>query len=227
MRWKALAIAAVATSFIASNAKADPCTSASSFADIAQSDFFCTNAEWLKNRGITLGCNQAGTLYCPGDVVTRGTMAAFMNRLGVALTPLRLGLQGGIAPVTLAAPPGASFVPVCVTATQAAVNYPRSAQATSHIAVTSSGSQLSLFSVMSLNGAAFGNLNGTFNVSNANGERSMSWGSNVATIPAGSTAQFAVGIANTGTGSLSVTGGQCSIEVEIANSNPTTPPFDQ
>jgi len=48
---------------------------------------FCANVEWIKNRGITLGCNASGTLYCPSHNVTRLQMAAFMNRLGEALFP--------------------------------------------------------------------------------------------------------------------------------------------
>lgn len=41
---------------------------------------FCANVEWIRNRGITLGC--APGLYCPDDPVTRLQMAAFLNRLG-------------------------------------------------------------------------------------------------------------------------------------------------
>ncbi len=47
---------------------------------------FCPNVQWVKNRSITLGCTSA-TLYCPTNNVTRLQMAAFMNRLGTALTP--------------------------------------------------------------------------------------------------------------------------------------------
>jgi hypothetical protein len=50
---------------------------------------FCGNVEWVKNRSITLGCTSA-TLYCPGDNVTRLSMAAFLNRLGTALTPITI-----------------------------------------------------------------------------------------------------------------------------------------
>ena len=50
---------------------------------------FCQNVEWIKNRKVTLGCTST-TLYCPNDRVSRLQMAAFMNRLGTALTPLVL-----------------------------------------------------------------------------------------------------------------------------------------
>lgn len=56
------------------------------FTDVAAADPFCANVEWIRNRDITLGCGD-GTLYCPGQSTTRLAMAAFMNRLGIALTP--------------------------------------------------------------------------------------------------------------------------------------------
>jgi hypothetical protein len=41
-----------------------------------------TNIEWLASKGITVGCNPpANDNYCPGDPVTRGQMATFMQRL--------------------------------------------------------------------------------------------------------------------------------------------------
>jgi hypothetical protein len=55
------------------------------FDDVEAEDPFCPNIEWIKNRGITLGC--AATSFCPDDVVQRITLAAFLNRLGNALEP--------------------------------------------------------------------------------------------------------------------------------------------
>lgn len=84
----------------AAPALAAPC---SGFTDVDDSSSFCPNVDWLKNRGITLGCTSA-TLYCPGDPVSRLAMAALLNRLGTALTPtthanefqdLSLNLTGG------------------------------------------------------------------------------------------------------------------------------------
>jgi len=53
------------------------------FTDVAASDAFCTNIQWMLNRGVTLGCHQAGQspAYCPAQFVRRDQMAAFMNRL--------------------------------------------------------------------------------------------------------------------------------------------------
>ncbi len=50
------------------------------FYDIVGS-IFEEDIEWLKDAGITLGCNPPdNTLFCPDDNVTRGQMAAFLNR---------------------------------------------------------------------------------------------------------------------------------------------------
>ena len=61
----------------AAPAHAQTCTP---FTDVAASDPFCTNIQWMFNRGITLGCT--ATTYCPTQFVRRDQMAAFMNRLG-------------------------------------------------------------------------------------------------------------------------------------------------
>jgi hypothetical protein len=42
---------------------------------------FESNIEWLASAGVTLGCNPpTNDNFCPGDNVTRGQMAAFMQR---------------------------------------------------------------------------------------------------------------------------------------------------
>jgi hypothetical protein len=64
-------------------ADAAPCAG---FTDVDDSSEFCTNVEWLTNRGITIGCTSVAQ-FCPIDNVTRLTMAVFLKRLGNALTP--------------------------------------------------------------------------------------------------------------------------------------------
>jgi hypothetical protein len=45
------------------------------------------NIEFIAAAGITRGCNEANDRYCPSDIVTRGQMAAFINRaLGLNAT---------------------------------------------------------------------------------------------------------------------------------------------
>lgn len=61
------------------------------FVDVPASDEFCEEIEWIKNRGVTLGCT--ATEYCPNNNVLRSQMAAFMNRLGNVLQPTILRVQ--------------------------------------------------------------------------------------------------------------------------------------
>ncbi len=55
------------------------------FTDVSPVDFYCNNVEWIRNRGVTLGCT--ATEFCPSLNTIRGQMAAFLNRLGTVLTP--------------------------------------------------------------------------------------------------------------------------------------------
>ena len=88
------------------------------FIDVDDSSTFCKNVQWMKNRGITQGCD--ATHYCPGDAVSRLTMAAFLNRLGDALVPIRLGLTD--TGVNLDIDPAPR---VCTTAAHTVVGAPR------------------------------------------------------------------------------------------------------
>ena len=85
---RALSILVAGPLLLASQAlHAAQCTQGpSSFTDVATTDIFCTDVQWLKNRGVTLGCG-TGTEYCPSDVVTRASMALFMKRLAEAILP--------------------------------------------------------------------------------------------------------------------------------------------
>lgn len=76
-------IAIVAFACIAVPAAAAPCAG---FTDVEDTNPFCANVAWIKNRNITLGCSSA-TQYCPNDVATRLAMAAFLNRLGDVVLP--------------------------------------------------------------------------------------------------------------------------------------------
>jgi hypothetical protein len=55
---------------------------AHSFNDVPDDHTFHDAIAWMKDNGVTVGCNPpANTNYCPDDNVTRGQMAAFMRRL--------------------------------------------------------------------------------------------------------------------------------------------------
>lgn len=55
---------------------------AHNFTDVPNDHVFHGDIEWLAEADVTRGCNPpANTLFCPEDNVTRGQMAAFLNRL--------------------------------------------------------------------------------------------------------------------------------------------------
>lgn len=56
-----------------------------SFNDVPDDHTFHNAIEWMKDSGITVGCNPpANTEYCPGEFTTRGQMAAFFARFAKA-----------------------------------------------------------------------------------------------------------------------------------------------
>ncbi len=58
------------------------------FRDVPTTSIFYDDIEWLAAEGITTGCNPPlNDLFCPTDFVTRGQMAAFLDRA--------LGLRDG------------------------------------------------------------------------------------------------------------------------------------
>ncbi|OGP73100.1 MAG: hypothetical protein A2V86_11140 [Deltaproteobacteria bacterium RBG_16_49_23] len=50
------------------------------FGDVAFANIFLEYVEEVLTEGITLGCSANPLLYCPGDLVNRGQMAAFLAR---------------------------------------------------------------------------------------------------------------------------------------------------
>lgn len=82
-------IAAFPLVSLAAAAQAAPCAG---FFDVDSTDGFCPNVDWLKNRGVTLGCINTST-YCPTQLVTRAQMASFLNRLGNVMSAIYLNKQ--------------------------------------------------------------------------------------------------------------------------------------
>lgn len=61
-------------------------TASHTFDDVEDSNTFHSEIDWLADAGVTKGCNPpANTLFCPDGNVTRGQMAAFMNRFAAYL----------------------------------------------------------------------------------------------------------------------------------------------
>lgn len=113
----ALALAALASSTV----QAGPCAG---FDDVDTSTSYCSGVQWLKARGITLGCD--ATHYCPNDVVSRASMALFLQRAGTALTPQFYSKQESVAADNM--DNGDNLI-YCQLAIPAAT-YPRTARAT-------------------------------------------------------------------------------------------------
>jgi len=106
-----LVIAAVPCSVLAA-----PCAG---FSDVDTSSSSCTDVEWLKNRGVTLGCT-VGT-YCPNQAITRLQMALFMRRFAQVVEPeFAIGQD-----LNVAGPISTAQGIVCETQTIDATNYPR------------------------------------------------------------------------------------------------------
>ena len=107
----------VAAALNSNIAQAAPCAD---FTDVDDASQFCQNVEWMKNRAITLGCTT--TLYCPDDGVSRIAMAAFLRRLGDALTPIHLTQETTGSSVNIDAGPV-----ICETADYTIDGAPRTA----------------------------------------------------------------------------------------------------
>ena len=130
-RTRAVAIASlvlVAAAMVPERAQAAPCAG---FTDVDSSSPFCPSVEWIRNRSVTLGCSSA-TLFCPDAAVSRLSMAAFMNRLGTALTPVQLRRDLAPGSVDLDASPV-----VCQTDDFAVYDFPRRAYLDVTLSVTS------------------------------------------------------------------------------------------
>jgi len=121
----------------------------SGFTDVEAASTQCPNVDWLRNREVTLGCTST-TLFCPGDSVLRLSMAAFMNRLGNALTPSVVTQQGGAPSLALPSP-----TIVCDTGNIAATAYPRSANVIGVLNTQATGAiGVAMHVVYSTNGGA-------------------------------------------------------------------------
>ncbi|MEN8239767.1 MAG: S-layer homology domain-containing protein, partial [Actinomycetota bacterium] len=55
---------------------------AAGFVDVADDNVFVADIQWMKDNGITKGCNPpTNNKFCPDKPVTRQQMSAFMHRL--------------------------------------------------------------------------------------------------------------------------------------------------
>src|SRR5690606_39397561 len=78
------------------------------FRDVPDDHVFHEDIEWLRDTGLTRGCNPpVNDRFCPDDPVTRGQMAAFMHRFAERLTEIvGTGDKGDPGPQGPAGPKG-------------------------------------------------------------------------------------------------------------------------
>jgi len=225
----AMALAAVALGG-APPALAAPCAGFTDVDDTVVGAGFCKNVEWLKNRGITLGCTSA-TLYCPNDPVSRLGMAAFMNRLGTALTPAQVRVDTAPGAIDLDLNPGAV---VCQT-TGFFVGgapeklFPRRAYVDASMSVTAAGNVgLAADLVMTMdNGATWNNLN---TVVNRGSVAANQWGGlsdiGFADLEVGQTVKWGVRMTRGGiAGSTNLTDSRCQLRVLVYSRDGIVSPF--
>lgn len=96
----------------------EPCAG---FTDVDATNPFCPNVDWIKNRGVTLGC--AAVLFCPQDAIVRLRIAAVLNRLGTALTPQSQSVEATPGALDIDASPI-----VCTTGSIVVSGFPREAR---------------------------------------------------------------------------------------------------
>lgn len=218
---------AVRTALIAVVALAAPAALAqqcAGFADVTDDGptGFCPSVEWMKNRNVTTGCG--GGNYCPQSPVSRLAMAAFMKRLGDALTPVELGnqLQPGAVDLDVNAV-------VCPTADYAVTGFPRTAYADASLSASAT-SDVSFAAdlVMSADGGATWNaLNTTPNRGSAPANQYGAL-SDVGSVQVnvGQTVRFGLRLSRGGVVSTTdLSDSRCQLRVLVYSRTGTTSPF--
>jgi hypothetical protein len=210
----------LAFTFVTSmSAQAAPC---SGFTDLDDTSVFCSNVEWIKNRKITLGCTST-TTYCPNDSVSRLQMAAFMNRLGTALTPLVLRAEISSGALDLDLSPV-----VCATGDQVIADFPRRALLDTSLSGTAAtGVDIALRGVYSTNGGA--SWQPLAAVQSLAFVPASQWGQasdvGVLDLNVGQTVRFGVQVSRSGAGGADLTDSRCQLRASIGSRDGTATPF--
>ncbi|HEX4883227.1 MAG TPA: hypothetical protein VFX05_03740 [Casimicrobiaceae bacterium] len=231
-KWMVNVLAGAALAAAAGSAAAQQCVN---FGDVQDDgpNGFCPTVEWIKNRGITTGC-AGGANYCPNDAVSRLAMAAFMQRLGRALTPEVLFAQGAIdtsTPIPNELPDPA--IVTCNTTVAAAANYPRKAVLTAMFSGLANASPATFraFLLMNPDGNGYQSLTPGVSAAARATLPASGWGTVALTelvaLNPGETYQFAIGVRRD---NLLPAGGtlerfRCQLTVTIMNRNGTTSPL--
>ena len=204
---------------VAVTAAAAPCAG---FTDVDTASPFCPNVDWLRNRAVTLGCTSA-TLFCPGDFVSRLQMAAFMNRLGAALTPIVVSVNDVPGALDLDIAPV-----ICQTANQTIAGFPRRALADATVSGTAAaGVDMAMRVVWSAdNGATWQNFSTAQSIAYVNAAQ---WGAasdlGVVNLTVGGTAKFGVQVTRGAAGTTDLSGSRCQLQVALVSRDGTSSPY--
>jgi hypothetical protein len=215
----AFALVTSASVLVASQAVAAPCAG---FTDVDSTSTFCPNVEWLKNRKVTLGCTSA-TLYCPSDPVSRLQMAAFMNRLGTALTPVVVRIEAASGALNLDLAPV-----VCQTGDTLVADYPRRALVDAQLSASAAaGVDIGMRAVMSTNaGASWAPLS---TVQSLAFVPASQWGqaSDVGTadLAVGQSVRFGVQATRAGAGGTNLSDSRCMLRTVTVSRDGAASPF--
>lgn len=222
-RLAAAAMAALA-SIVPATVHAAACSGPAPFGDVPAGDQFCTNVEWVKNRGITTGCGP--NAYCPQDPVSRAQMAAFMNRLADAIVqpPVVVNTLPGALALTLLAADN----PICSTLIPAAT-FPRTFVVHAHGTFRTAA-------IGSLGAHIMNTLDGNttnWNFATANSQRTTADASTYGTasisssiaVPANAVVRLAMGVFSV-SGSTAVTESRCQITATIQSRTGSVSPYD-
>jgi hypothetical protein len=192
----------------------------SGFDDVDAGSAFCQNVEWMRNRGVSLGCSAFA--FCPSDQVSRLSMAAFMSRLGRALSPDVLSTsEHYVNPLHVG-----NAQPICQLPSIAVADYPRRV----YVDAVVSGSTLTdadlglevLYEQFPL--AVVGPMSRGFV---RGGHFSTLRAAHTIDVPAGAGPWFAVRITRFAGSPDFVNDAKCFVRVMLFNRNETFSPFDR
>ncbi len=195
-----------------------PC---SGFDDVDATEAFCPSVEWMRNRGITQGCS--ATQYCPSASVLRIQMAAFMSRLGAALTPTELLVQSMPGNVDLD-----TGIVLCQTPGYTVTGYPRRADVDLVFAARTPGTVAFGADLVATfdGGTTWGRL--TLHPSRASLAPSV-WGTQanfaLLDLEVGQTVRFGVQMNRADNGTTDLTETQCNLRVSIRSRTGAASPY--
>lgn len=209
--WIMLAVA-LAIPLATRPASAAPCAG---FPDVQDTDVTCASVEWIRNRSITLGCG--GGMYCPSQVVSRASMALFLNRFGTALTPQLAFVENSLGSIDPDDP-----AVLCATAPVAAAGYTRQALVSASFGGLAAGEVgYAARPMVSTDGGNSWSPLGTIAIreSVAGVAWTQSGSAGVHAIPAGSSVRFALDVSRE-SGTAGFTQGRCQLVASVTNANP-------